>query len=89
MYMLTLLKIKDSMGNEGKESRNRECLNIEAELREFMPVYLSIIDEVSEEQVTYIIDECDRMHYFNFELIKAVKDTIQKRRAAIGSEIGG
>ncbi len=68
-YTLTLLKIKDSIA-QSSQARNKEAINIEAELKLFMPYYLQqVIDHVGEEHVRNLVEECDRLHYFNFELI--------------------
>ena len=47
-----------------------------------MPVYIQLVDYVAEEHLLNLVDECERTHCYNFELIKAVKQTIVKRKSA-------
>lgn len=73
------MKIKSSLP-EVNNARNKDSINIEAELKLFVPVYLQHIDEIPEEQIVALVEECERSFYFNFELIKAIKETIRKRK---------
>ena len=65
-------------------SRNKDAINIEAELKISIPVYIQVIDQIPEEQISSMITECEKAVYFNFELIKAIKETIQKRKGIEG-----
>jgi translation initiation factor 2B subunit (eIF-2B alpha/beta/delta family) len=65
-------------------ARNKDAINIEAELKIAMPVYIQFIDQIPEEYISSLITECERALYFNFELIKAIKETIQKRKSIEG-----
>ncbi len=78
-YLLTLMKIRSALP-EVNNARNKSAVNIEAELKLFVPVYIHYIDEIPEEQIVSLVDECERSLYFNFELIRAIKETVKKRK---------
>lgn len=78
-YLLTLMKIRSALP-EVNNARNKSAVNIEAELKLFVPIYLQYIDEIPEEQIVSLVEECERGLYFNFELIRAIKETIRKRK---------
>ncbi len=83
-YIYGLMKIRVSM-TEIYTSRNKDAINIEAELKLSIPVYIQVIDQIPEDHISSLITECEKALYFNFELIKAIKETIQKRK---GIEVG-
>ncbi len=73
------MKIRSALP-EVNNARNKSAVNIEAELKLFVPIYLQYIDEIPEEQIVSLVEECERGLYFNFELIRAIKETIRKRK---------
>lgn len=81
-YVLTLIKVKAAIPDV-TDARNKEAVNVESELKLAVPVYLRhALDQVPEEHISELLLECERSFYFNFELIRGIKDTIARRKQA-------